>query len=66
MNYGVSPGDDGIPEPYAYVGPWKQRTGDFWNQPYGAAATVAELGDTAGILAFFETGRERAADDPLA
>jgi hypothetical protein len=66
VNFGVSPGDDGIAEPYAYVGPWKQRTGDFWNQPYGAAATIARLGDAAGVLSFFETGRERAAGDPLA
>ena len=25
VNYGVSPGDDDIPEPYAYVGPWTPR-----------------------------------------
>ena len=25
VNYGVSPGDAGVPEPYAYVGPWTPR-----------------------------------------
>ncbi len=66
VNYGVSPGDDGIGEPYAYVGPWKQRAGAFWNQPYGAAATLAELGDAAGVLAFFESGLQHATADPPA
>ena len=54
VNYGVSPGDDHLPEPYAYVGPWTPRTGDFWNVPFGAARPLAELPD---ILDFFTTGR---------
>jgi hypothetical protein len=57
VNYGVSPGDAGIPEPYAYVGPHTPRGGEFWNQPYGAARTVRELGGEPGILDFFRTGR---------
>jgi len=57
VNYGVSPGDAGIPEPYAYVGPHTPRSGEFWNQPYGAARTVRELGGEPGILEFFRTGR---------
>ena len=32
---GVSAGDDYYPRPYAY-GPWTQRTGPFWNAPFGA------------------------------
>jgi hypothetical protein len=28
---GVSASDDYYPTPYAYVGPWTQRTGPFWN-----------------------------------
>ena len=58
VNYGVSPGDDGIPEPYAYVGPHTPRQGDFWNQPYGAARTVRSLGGEPGILEFLRAGRE--------
>jgi len=34
VNYGVSPGDDMIGEPYAYVGPFRRREGAFWNQPF--------------------------------
>jgi hypothetical protein len=54
VNYGVSPGDDYLSEPYAYVGPWTPRTGDFWNAPFGAVRPVAELAD---ILEFFTNGR---------
>ncbi|WP_433614714.1 hypothetical protein ACQP2P_09340 [Dactylosporangium sp. CA-139114] len=59
VNYGVSAGDSAIGEPYAYVGPWRARTGDFWNMPFGAAHPVRELPD---LGAFFEQGRRRAAE----
>ncbi|MFC5179623.1 hypothetical protein [Nocardioides taihuensis] len=62
VNFGVSPGDAGIPEPYAYVGPWTPRTGDFWDQPFGAARPVAALGGVDGLLAFFREGAARASD----
>jgi hypothetical protein len=57
VNYGVSAGDAGIPEPYAYVGPHTPGQGEFWNQPYGAARTVRSLGGEPGILDFFGAGR---------
>jgi hypothetical protein len=60
VNYGVSPGDDAIPYPYAYVGPHVQRPGAFWNEPFGAARAVSELADADGVLAFFEEGRREA------
>ena len=60
VNYGVSPGDATIPEPYAYVGPWTPRQGEFWNQSFGAARPLRELGD---IAAFFAEGAELAAAD---
>jgi hypothetical protein len=43
--YGASPGDDGIPEPYLYVGPWDagRRSGKLGTYPFGAAITYAEL-----------------------
>ena len=66
VNYGVSLGDSAVAEPYAYVGPWKPRSGDFWNYPFGAARLLRELGDEDAIAAFFAMGRERAARDPLA
>ena len=57
VNYGVSPGDAAIDEPYAYVGPPEPRQGPFWNQSFGAARTVRELGGEDEVLAFFREGR---------
>jgi hypothetical protein len=57
VNYGVSPGDDAIPEPYAYVGPWSPQTGPFWNVPFGAARPITALGDADDVLEFFRTGQ---------
>ena len=62
-NFGVSPGDDHLAEPYAYVGPPTPRHGHFWNQPFGAARPMREL-DAARpdrVLAFFIEGREHIA-----
>ena len=44
-NFGVSPGDGTIPEPYLYVGPWdaSRRSGVLGTYPFGAACTYAEL-----------------------
>lgn len=61
VNYGVSPGDDAIPEPYAYVGPWTLRTGEFWNAPFGAVRLMTDLPETADVLAFFRAGEQQAA-----
>lgn len=61
VNYGVSPGDAGHPEPYAYVGPWAPREGPFWNAPFGALRPASELPDAAAVAAFFAEGRAAAA-----
>jgi len=44
-NYGASPGDRAIPQPYLYVGPWDaaRRTGILGTYPFGAALTYDEL-----------------------
>jgi hypothetical protein len=60
VNYGVSPGDAYLAEPYAYVGPWQSREGDFWNAPFGAAQPLAVLGAADAVLTFFHDGRRRA------
>jgi len=62
VNYGVSPGDDGHPLPYLYVGPWSPPTPDgaFWNEPFGASRTVGSDLTPAEALAFFLEGRRRA------
>ncbi len=61
VNYGVSPGDDFHPTPYAYVGPWTTREGPFWNAPFGALETLDSTHDvdtlTERIAEFFERGR---------
>jgi len=46
VNLGFSPGDSFEQEPYLYVGPWgAERPGDvsFWNAPFGAVRTRAEM-----------------------
>ena len=64
VTFGASPGDDGVPAPYVYVAPWEDgRPGDpgFWNAPFGAVATRAELAgaDPAdAATAFFRRGLE--------
>jgi hypothetical protein len=63
VNYGVSPGDDAHPGPYAYVGPWTPRTGAFWNASFGALRARDEVTTAAGLLAFFEEGRAQAQTD---
>jgi hypothetical protein len=61
MNFGVSPGDDFIGEPYAYVGVSAPPAGDsFWNAPFGAAVPVRKLPDVSAVTGFFTEGRERA------
>lgn len=57
VNYGVSPGDGYLDEPYAYVGPFEPRQGEFWTAPFGAARPLREL--DGAITAFFREGRER-------
>jgi hypothetical protein len=58
-NFGGSPGDDAIPEPYLYVGPWGDRGDDsYWNASFGAALTYSELLGGADGLAFLRRGKE--------
>jgi hypothetical protein len=58
-NFGASPGDAAIPEPYLYVGPWDaaRRTGALGAHDFGAARTYGELRATgdpgAAARAFF-------------
>lgn len=65
VNFGLSPGDATLSEPYAYVGPWVRRSGPFWNQPFGAARPLAALGGVDAVVAFFREGAERAEADPV-
>jgi hypothetical protein len=59
-NYGVSPGDGFLEEPYAYVGVPSHPAGDaFWNAPFGAARPLRELPDVTAVAGFFAEGRSR-------
>jgi hypothetical protein len=63
VNYGVSAGDDYHPTPYAYLGPWTQRTGPFWNAPFGAVYPLDPAHDVdalaSDIADFFQCGRTK-------
>lgn len=63
VNYGVSPGDAGLDEPYAYAGPWEPRQGAFWNTDFGAARPLRLLPGTTALFDFFMEARDRAAHD---
>lgn len=60
VNYGFSPGDDAIPEPYVYVGPHGALTDDpFWNAPFGAYRTWREVTTAEEGLTFIRVAREK-------
>jgi hypothetical protein len=65
INYGASPGDAQVPEPYLYVGPTGLHlaaTDDsFWNQPFGAAVTWEDVRSVDDAVEFFRQGRQHAA-----
>lgn len=60
VNYGVTPGDGHVPQPYAYVGPDDVGDDPFWNAPFGATLSLGPDPSVDGILMFFATGRRRA------
>lgn len=67
VNFGGSPGDGHVAEPYLYVGPWNTEAlpaDGFWNAPFGAVLTYPELAavaDPAGAaLEFLRRGADRA------
>jgi hypothetical protein len=61
VTYGGSPGDAAHREPYLYVGPFSARTGDFWNEPFGASRPGSAVTSVADAVAFFEAGHREAA-----
>ncbi|MGY1808654.1 hypothetical protein ACI8AF_14900 [Blastococcus sp. SYSU D00669] len=65
VNYGFSPGDAALPEPYAYVGPHGGPTSPhaFWNAPFGAARDAAGTTSAQDAVAFFSEGRARVLTD---
>lgn len=61
VNFGFSPGDAQLDEPYAYVGPHggPPAQDEFWNMPFGAARTMRDLPTPTEALAFLIDGRRR-------
>jgi len=61
VNWGASPGDGSSERPYLYVGPWSppEPDGGYWNAPFGAQRTAAEVHDGDDASAFFAEGRGR-------
>lgn len=60
VNYGVSPGDAHIGDPYLYVGPFDgpPAGGDqFWNAPFGAVRRHREVTSVMAAADFFHDGR---------
>jgi hypothetical protein len=63
-NYGASPGDAAIPEPYLYVGPWDDlRPHEFWNATSfrGAvlrSSTLPATDPVRGAVGFLRRGYE--------
>lgn len=57
-NYGVSPGDSYLGEPYAYVGVDPVPADDpYWNAPFGAAEPMTSFLDATGLGDFFTEAR---------
>jgi hypothetical protein len=61
VNYGGSPGDDGHPVPYLYVGPFAPPpvADPFWNEPFGASRDLTRIAVVEDALAFFREGEAR-------
>ena len=58
VNYGFSPGDDAIAEPYVYVGPHRlpPPAGELWNAPFGAYRTWSQVTSSEQALDFLRAG----------
>ena len=61
VNYGCSPGDTAIGDPYLYVGPHAgpPARDSFWNAPFGAAVTADRIQGVGDAVDFFSQGRTR-------
>jgi hypothetical protein len=61
VNYGVSPGDEQVGEPYLYVGPHAgpPERDAFWNAAFGAYRTHQQIESADDAVAFFIEGRDR-------
>lgn len=61
INYGVSPGDGFLDEPYAYVGVDPVPADPYWNAPFGRTALMTQFASPEQLVEFFADGRARIA-----
>jgi hypothetical protein len=59
INYGVSPGDTYLGEPYAYIGVDPVPADSFWNAPFGVTRPMTDFVDAGALREFFSDGRTR-------
>jgi hypothetical protein len=65
VNYGASPGDEAMPEPYLYVGPHEgpPSADPFWNAAFGAALGAGHIATADDAVAFFSEGHRQVLTD---
>jgi hypothetical protein len=56
VTYGGSPGDADHVEPYLYVAPWEPRSGEFWNESFGAGRPWSEITTVDDAVTFLRAG----------
>lgn len=63
VTYGVSPGDEAHPEPYAYISGQTDHPHEFWNASFGSVRSAADLESPELLDAFWREGQRRLESD---
>jgi hypothetical protein len=58
-SFGVSPGDETNPAPYAYVSNTTLPRDDYWNAGFGALVALDDTPPITDLVAFWTEGRHR-------
>ena len=58
-SFGVSPGDEANPAPYAYVSNTTLARDDYWNAGFGALLVLDDTPPITDLVAFWTEGRHR-------
>ncbi len=58
-SFGVSPGDDDNPTPYAYVSDTTRPRDDYWNAAFGAVVGLEQTPPITELVAFWAEGLSR-------
>ena len=65
VSYGVSPGDRHIGVPYAYVSATAPDDDSYWNESFGAARMVGDLGSSRSDKGVLREGQLRLSNVPM-